>query len=152
MRGGVDTAGKRDTSSHVMMGSSSLRTTLTYLWLLESAAHTCPWLPRCRSGSLCLGEEQDSAEQVPQLIARRSGVVGKYNMTRRGRNLGLHRKQVEGLQLLLPSDTRRQERTHAGCAGRGTGMSPRSSTVRPAGQDETSIQHRHLLPEIAEVH
>lgn len=132
-----------------MSTSGAIRETrLTHLWLLGSVAHTCPWSPHYRSGSLCLGEEQDSAEQVPQLTARRSEAVGKHKVTRRGRNVGLHEEQVEGP--LLPSDRTRQERARAGSAGRGTEVTAHSSTVRPAGLGETSSQRRHLLPETEE--
>lgn len=75
--------------------------------------------------------------------------MGKHNVTKKGRNPGWH-EEFKGPQPLLPSDRVRRERACVGSAGRGTGMSPCSSTIKPAGLGETSSQRRHLLPETEE--
>lgn len=60
------TVGKRSCSSQTDTRSNSLWARLAYLWLLGSVAHMRPWSLRYRSGSSCLGKEQDSAEQDPK--------------------------------------------------------------------------------------
>lgn len=121
--GTVNTAGKNKTSSHVNVGSNSLQTRLTYLWLLGSVAHTCPWSPHCHSGSLCLGEEQGGTEQVPQLTARRSGVVGKHNGTKGAEILDCMRSELKGRSHCCTSATSHRQALQGVLSSPGMGTS-----------------------------